>query len=147
MSEQRFFGPIAAPMLLNRKFMLVITGAAALQLGLTWFKFASWKCPLLSLFGIPCPGCGLTRAIIFLIRGDWHRSIAFHAFAPLFVVALALVACAAILPQTPRNKVIGLVEAVERRTGISAIFLIGLIVYWLARLLILQSAFVMLIRG
>lgn len=147
MSEHSFFVPLVAPMLRNRKLMLVITGAAALQLGLTSLKFAGWQCPFLSLSGVPCPGCGLTRATIFLFKGDWQSSIAFHAFAPAFVLAFALVVAAAILPHAPRDKVINVTENIERRTGIAVILLLGLIVYWLARLLIMQSAFVKLIQS
>ena len=134
-------------MLLNRKLTLVLTGAAALQLGLTSLKFSGMPCPLLKVFGIPCPGCGLTRSIIFLFQGDWQRSIALHAFAPVFVTAIGLITIAAVLPQVPRQKFVGVLETFERRTGISTILLMGLIVYWLARLLILQSTFVNLIRG
>jgi len=134
-------------MLRNRKLMLVITGAVALQLGLTSLKFSGWQCPLLHLFGVPCPGCGLTRATIFLLKGDWQRSIAYHAFAPAFVIAFALVLGAAVLPRAARARVIDVTDSVERHTGIAVIILLGLIVYWLARLLILQSAFVKLIQG
>jgi hypothetical protein len=147
MSEQGFFVPVVAPMLLNRKFMLVISGAAALQIGLTRLKLSGMPCPLLKLTGIPCPGCGLTRSIIFLFQGDWQRSLTFHAFAPVIVAGLCLVAIAAVLPQRPRKKFVNVLDQFERHTGISAILLVGLIVYWLARLLIMQSAFVNLIRG
>jgi Protein of unknown function (DUF2752) len=147
MSEHGFFVPLVAPMLRNRKLMLVITGAAALQLGLTSLKFAGWQCPLLRFFGVPCPGCGLTRATIFLFKGDWQRSLAFHAFAPAFVLVFALMVSAIILPHLARDKVINFTDTIERRTGITVILLLGLIIYWLARLLILQSAFVKLIQS
>ncbi|MDR0288245.1 MAG: DUF2752 domain-containing protein, partial [Clostridiales bacterium] len=32
--------------------------------------FTGTVCPFDSLFGIPCPSCGSTRAIISLIKGD-----------------------------------------------------------------------------
>jgi hypothetical protein len=38
-------------------------------------------------------------------------------------------------------------EVLERYTGITVLLLGGLIVYWLARLLFLQTAFVRLIQG
>ena len=94
-----------------------------------------------------CPGCGLTRATVLLFQGDWKQSIAFHAFAPVFVMALLLVAGTAILPETPRQRIVTVAESWERRTGITSLLLIGLILYWLARLLIMQSAFVRLIQG
>lgn len=31
-------------------------------------------CPMLVMTGIPCPGCGLTRAVIFLARGQVLRA-------------------------------------------------------------------------
>jgi hypothetical protein len=36
---------------------------------------------------------------------------------------------------------------IERKTGLSVLILGGLLLYWLARLLFLQAAFVQLIRG
>ena len=43
--------------------------------------------PVLCLFrtvtGIPCPGCGLTRAIARLARGDLARAFILHPLAPL----------------------------------------------------------------
>jgi len=46
-------------------------------------------CPLAGSFGIPCPGCGLTRATLALLRGDLHAALHFHPLVfiltPLFV--------------------------------------------------------------
>ena len=99
------------------------------------------------MFGIPDPGGGLTRAILALLRGDWQTSLTFHAFGLPFTIALTLIAMAAILPVSLRDKMAEWVGELERRTGLTAILLIGLFIYWLVRLLILRQAFVDLIVG
>lgn len=35
-------------------------------------------CASRRLLGVNCPGCGLTRSIVFLVHGDWHASLAMH---------------------------------------------------------------------
>ena len=46
-------------------------------------------CPLAGIFGIPCPGCGLTRATLAALRGDWAAALRFHPLvfwvAPVYV--------------------------------------------------------------
>jgi hypothetical protein len=47
-------------------------------------------CPMASSLGIPCPGCGLTRATLSLLHGDVRAALHFHPLVwlltPLFVV-------------------------------------------------------------
>jgi hypothetical protein len=40
-----------------------------------------WK----TLLGVPCPGCGLTRGVCFLMHGRWTEAIGFNPLAPLAV--------------------------------------------------------------
>jgi len=40
--------------------------------------------------GIPCPGCGMTRALAHLAKGEWRAAVAAHPFAPLLAVELLL---------------------------------------------------------
>ncbi|HEX7503563.1 MAG TPA: DUF2752 domain-containing protein [Acidobacteriota bacterium] len=48
-------------------------------------------CPLRAVTGVPCPSCGLTRALAHLERGHWADAVRFHPFAPLvFLLVLAL---------------------------------------------------------
>ena len=45
-------------------------------------------CPLRRFTGIPCPGCGSTRAAMLLLRGEFAAAVAMN---PLAVVLFALV--------------------------------------------------------
>jgi hypothetical protein len=62
-------------------------------------------------------------------------------------LALILIVGATILPQKQRSWLISQIELVERRTGITAILLLGLVFYWLVRLLVFPEAFINLIKG
>jgi len=39
-------------------------------------------CPFKMLTGFPCPGCGITKSLIFLYKGDFLKSIYYHLFGP-----------------------------------------------------------------
>ena len=147
MLQQAVFSPVFSQVLRDRKLSGIFTGVVLLQGGLVFSGFPGWPCPFLHATGIPCPGCGLTRATVFLLQGEWQRSISFHAFAPLLVLGFVTIACIAVAPETARTQIIKRLESFERKTGIAGFLLIGLIVYWLARLVIMQSALVRLIQG
>lgn len=51
---------------------------------LIWMAFF-WKCPSKVLFGIPCPGCGLTRAHKAALQLNFKEAFSYH---PLFPVAI-----------------------------------------------------------
>lgn len=72
----------------RRAFHLSLLGASALLVGVAvWLDFP--LCPMASSLGIPCPGCGLTRATLALLRGDLHAALHFHPLVwlltPLFL--------------------------------------------------------------
>ena len=43
-------------------------------------------CPSLVLIGLPCPGCGMTRSIIFFLTGQWERSFYVHPMGWVIVL-------------------------------------------------------------
>ena len=46
-------------------------------------------CMVKYLFGVPCPGCGLTRAWLAVFRGDFSAAFAWHPLfwaAPVFII-------------------------------------------------------------
>ena len=145
--KNQFCTPIFASVSQNRLAGLMIVGMAGLQTGLVSLGLPGWPCPFFHVLGVPCPGCGLSRAVVALLHGDWHTSLELHAFAPIFVLGLVLIMWAAILPQKQQAWFIGRLELVERQTGITAVLLVSLMLYWLARLLIFSDVFIQLVKG
>jgi len=51
-------------------------------------------CPSAGMFGLPCPGCGLTRATLLLVEGEFARAFQLHPLviplAPMYFAALGL---------------------------------------------------------
>jgi hypothetical protein len=61
---------------------IAITGVAAkfcLEAGF------AWKCPALSVFGVPCPSCGSTRAFAALAGFSFLEALKFN---PLMVIGV-----------------------------------------------------------
>ncbi len=139
------YKPVLADFLESHRTCKWVVGIVILYFGLGSFGVFNWQCPIWYTLGIPCPGCGLSRAIIALVQGDWERSFTLHAFAPFFLLALILITIVTLLPALQRQGVINWISLVERHTGITNFLLIGLVFYWLGRLLILQETFIHLI--
>ncbi len=141
---KRTFIPILAPIVQDRPLSMAIIGAATLLEILTWAGLSGWQCPILSVLGIPCPGCGLTRGIAALLHGEWQQGLTLHAFAPFMVLVLVLIG-SGLLHSNINQKLVTIIEIVERQTGIVAVALIGLVLYWLFRLIFLPVTFLHLV--
>lgn len=49
-------------------------------------------CPFKMLTGFPCPGCGITKSLVYLYEGDLVKSFSYHIFGPFaFLFCLATV--------------------------------------------------------
>jgi hypothetical protein len=139
------FRPLLAPLMATRKAAVALAALAAAQIAATAFHLPGWPCPLFNTTGIPCPGCGISRACAALLHGDIDHSLRMHAFAGPVLLGVLSVLVAAVLPASPRAKLLAAVERIERRTGVAALLLIALLVYWIARLVYAPQAFISLI--
>ncbi|MBQ8624945.1 MAG: DUF2752 domain-containing protein [Agathobacter sp.] len=45
-----------------------------------------YKCPYDYIFGISCPGCGMTRAFLSLLRFDFASAFYYHPLFPLVIL-------------------------------------------------------------
>ena len=77
-------------------------------LGILWLSFAlqlkgdvqvvtptvGWTLPSIcafrNLFGLDCPGCGLTRSFISFAQGDWNASFQFHPLGWMMFLFVAM---------------------------------------------------------
>lgn len=134
--------PVMAQVLERRTTGWVVGAMAAVQLGLLHFGLPAWPCPLQSALGVPCPGCGLSRAVTALLHGEWRSALTWHAFAPFLLAALVLITGMAFLPEAARRRGIDAVARFERRTRVTALLLVALMAYWLVRLLVFRGTFI-----
>lgn len=74
------------------KIFLVISIVVIAALLITDFKIISWlpECTFLSATGLYCPGCGGTRAVKSLLRGDLIRSFLYHPFVVYFAISYSI---------------------------------------------------------
>ncbi|MFC1516747.1 DUF2752 domain-containing protein, partial [Thermodesulfobacteriota bacterium] len=131
---ERFFTPVMAPALKNRTAVFIFLGAATLQVGLTAMGLPGWRCLIKMNLGIPCPGCGMSTALAFLVRGEWHAALNAHLFAPVLVAIFGLATIVSLLPDRLYGNVLQWIAFIERHTGLAVFLTTGLLVYWALRL-------------
>lgn len=92
-------------------------------LPLCFFRFST---------GLACPGCGMTRSLAAVGRGEWRVAVRYHAFGPLVAAGLgALWAAIGAGLVTGRDF---LPEMTGRRASVLVVvFLVAFLGYWLVR--------------
>lgn len=127
--------PVFYNLIRNRWYAYLFSGIIILHLISTKLGFGIWPCPVKTALGIRCPGCGLSKALIHLIRGDWRAALSLHLFAPIFLVGLLLMIMVSILPPRPYVKALQLIKTFEVKTGIVVYILFFFVFYWIIRLI------------
>ena len=47
-----------------------------------------YKCPFSCLFGVPCPLCGMSRALISVVNLDFKQAFYYHALWPIVLIVI-----------------------------------------------------------
>ena len=68
----------------KKKYWLTILAITALY---TLISALTIGCPFRFFFGISCPGCGMSRSLFSLLKGDIHMAFFYH---PLFFLVPVL---------------------------------------------------------
>jgi hypothetical protein len=126
--------PVFGDILRDRTACIAISVFTIGQLALTSMHITLWPCPIETFLHIPCPGCGLSRACVLFIQGQWKASLQTHIFAPLLLVTLLLIGLSACLPDSVLLPVVDKISSFEKHTGFSAWLLAALLFYWGLRL-------------
>ncbi len=93
-------------------------------------------CPLRAVTGIPCPSCGLTRALAHLERGHLAQALKFHPFSPL-ILLLAVVLFVVLLLELVTHESI-IFNPLKNRRNIYFLFAV-VVVFQVARTVIFFS--------
>lgn len=84
---------------MSRRVSARLWAAAVLAALAGLFLFRAWVpaegpqssiCIFRRATGIPCPGCGMTRAFGHLAKGEWREAVADHPLAPVLALELGL---------------------------------------------------------
>jgi hypothetical protein len=130
-----FFSPILGPLVRNRQAMIVLASVTVVQVILATAGNIAWQCPVKSTLGVPCPACGLTRAMVLFAQGNWKAAIDLHAFAPIFFGIGVFLVVGSILPAGLQQKIADQVEAFERLSGIVGLLTLSILAYWILRII------------
>lgn len=106
---------------------LAIIGVLALTEGI---EEGPTICPFALGTGIACPGCGMTRAASWMLRGDFSSAVAYHPLVP----AIALLALGGWIWFLLRKT--GRVQQMSNRllNGVLIATSVALLGVWVARL-------------
>jgi hypothetical protein len=125
---------VLATLIHNRKFGWLSGAFIIVQVTCTALGVPAWRCPFREWLGAQCPGCGLSRAVVALFRGDWWGSVAFHPLAIPLLLGAVLVCTSSVLPERLRRGLEGRVRAVEERTAVAVLVLAAVMGFGAARM-------------
>jgi hypothetical protein len=124
---------LAAHLVRDRRLGLAMLGGGMIYFTLTAIGLNPLPCPFLRVTGLPCPGCGMTRSCLALLRGDFHAVWHFNPFGLVFAAFWAVVGFGVALPQPWRARFAGRLGFIERKTRWAAWVGCGLAIYSLTR--------------
>ena len=94
-------------------------------------RFGLVLCPFRRITHLPCPGCGMTRALLALLCGDLPGALASHPLSPLVALVLGGWWLDTLLVALGRPKALSLPAWVGRLWWVA---LVAALVLWIGRL-------------
>lgn len=100
-------------------------------------EFGLVICPFRRFWGIPCPGCGLTRSFAAFAHGCWADAFRFHLLGPAFYVIGILMFGRAVY-ELWRGYEVAMV--IHHRNFILTVLLMIVLIAWLVKLGVLYHS-------
>lgn len=123
---RKIFGIVCALLILAFPYFVM------LQNDNSHIEKAKSLCPIKMLTGFPCPGCGMTKSLIFLYQGNFFKSFYYHLFGPaifLFCIIVIVVLSAELVTNKEYFRNILYNKAIVYPLGFT------FLIYYLARLI------------
>jgi hypothetical protein len=127
--------PIYSEILKSRVAVLGVAAVAAAQVSSSMIFGLGIPCTFHAVTGQPCPGCGLTRSVMSLLRGHVGESFLYHPFGPPLLAAAILALVIATLPRLLRERTVQKIATLESRLGGMSIMLLLFFLLWGLRLM------------
>jgi hypothetical protein len=86
-AKRKIYGIIGALITLIIPFILLLNN------GDHHLETSQSLCPFKMLTGFPCPGCGITKSLVYFYEGDIYKSLSYHILGP-FVIAFCVLTIA-----------------------------------------------------
>lgn len=78
--KRKIYGIIGAFITLMVPFFLIVFHQD------NHLETAQSLCPLKMLTGFPCPGCGITKSLVYFYEGDLQKSLYYHILGPFVIL-------------------------------------------------------------
>ena len=114
----------------GRRAAIVAAVLAALGL-LAWSPVP--LCWTALLFHVPCPGCGMTRAAMSLIRGEVGQAFALQPLSPLVVPLGAIFGASRAAAYVRKGQALDKGDVPRTIERFAAALVVALVIVWLAR--------------
>lgn len=96
-SKRKIYGIIGAFIMLMVPFFLIFFNQDS------HLETAQSFCPLKMLTGFPCPGCGITKSLVYFYEGDLQKSLYYHILGP-FVILFCIVTIVVLITELITKK-------------------------------------------
>jgi hypothetical protein len=116
-TTRKIYGIIGAAITLIVPFFIMLTNHSHLESEQSF-------CPFKMLTGFPCPGCGITKSLVYFYEGDIYKSMGYHILGP-FVILFCLTTIVVLITELKTGKEYFNAVLYNRKTAYALAILLG----------------------